>query len=147
MFYSADNMGGIVRALKRFKRESVLYVFLSLCLLITSCVVTPHLSGFAQKQVSSPLSISNYFQDYVSVSVVPRVRDNLRRASHAKDNSYSRTVSTHGARMAAQTYLQFVANLYGNVARLCSLAGISEIGLQRACQLLDIPPPSNTLSF
>lgn len=147
MFYSADNMGGVVRTVNWLKRESALYIFMSLCLLITSYVVTPHLGEFAEKQVSSPLSISYYFQDYTSVSVVLRARDNVRRASHAKDPIYNRTVSTQGTCTASQTYLQFLANLYRNVARLCSLAGIYEIGLHRACELLDIPPPSNTLSF
>lgn len=147
MFYSADNMGGVVRTVNQPKRKPFLYVFLSLCLLITSCVVSPHLGEFAEKHASSPLSMSCYFQDYAPVSVAPRARDNPRRPNHAKDNVYSRTASTHGACSASQTYLQFLANLYRNMARLCGLAGISNVGLHRACELLDIPPPSNTLSF
>jgi hypothetical protein len=145
--YNVDDMSGIRRSENWPKIRALLCASVGLCLLIAFCALSWYPCESAQKHVSSPLSISSYFQDYVSVSVAPRVRDNLRRASHAKDNTYSRTVSTHGLCMAAQTYLRLVANLHRNMAPLCSLAGISEIGLQRACQLLDIPPPSNTLSF
>lgn len=140
-------MGGIVRTVNWLKKGAPLYIFVSLCVLVTFCALSPHPGEFAEKRVSSPLSISYYSQNYALVSVASTVRDNLHRANHARDNIYSGTVSIHGACMASQTYLQFVANLYRNVARLCSFAGISEIGLHRACELLDIPPPSNTLSF
>jgi hypothetical protein len=140
-------VSGIAHSDNRPTRRALLYASLGLCLLTAFCVLSSYPCESAQKLVSSRLSISYYFENDVSVSVALRVRDSLPRTSHAKDNSYGKTVSRQGVGMAAQTYLQFEANLYGNVARLCSLAGISEIGLQRACQLLDIPPPSNIPTF
>ena len=140
-------MSGIIHRENWPKRRALLCASLSLCVLITFCVLVPYAGESAARDVASPLSISCYFQNDVLVSVASTVRNNLQRANGAKDNIESRTASTHGSCMTSQTYFQFVANLYRNVARFCSLAGVSEIGLHRACELLDIPPPSNTLSF
>jgi hypothetical protein len=140
-------MSGTIHTGNRLKREALLYAFIGLCVLITFYALSPRLGEFAEKHVSSPLSISNYCQNDAVVSVAPTVRNNLRRVNYAKDNIYSKTASIHGACITSQTYLQFEVNLYWNIARLCSLAGISMIGLHRACELLDMPPPSNTLSF
>jgi hypothetical protein len=140
-------MSGIIRRADWPKREAVLCAFVSLCVLITFYGLSPHLGEFAEKYVPSPISMSNYCQDYVVVSVASAVRNNLRRASHAEDNICGKILSGYGACIASQTCLQFVVNLYWNIASLCSLAGISEIGLHRACELLDMPPPSSTLSF
>jgi hypothetical protein len=140
-------MKGILHTGNWLKREALLYAFMSLCVLTTFYALSPYLGEFAEKHVSSPPSISPYCQNDAVVSVASTVRNNLRRVNYAKDNIYSKTVPIHGACIASQTYLQFGVNLYWNIARLCSLAGVSEIGLHRAYELLDIPPPSNTLSF
>lgn len=140
-------MNGILHTGNRLKREALLYASVSLCVLITFYALSPRLGEFAEKHVSSPLSISNYWQNCDVVSLATTVRDNLRRVNYAKNDISSRTASIHGACIASQTYLQFEVNLYWNIARLCSLAGISMIGLHRACELLDMPPPSNTFSF
>jgi hypothetical protein len=147
MCYNINSMSGIIRTKNWLRREVLLCAFMSLCVLITFFVLNPQLSEFAEKHAPSPISISNCCQDYVVVSVASIVRINLRRINYVKDNIYSKIVSTYGACRASQTCLQFVVNLYWNIARLCSLAGISEMRLHRACELLDMPPPSNTLSF
>jgi hypothetical protein len=140
-------MSDIVHTGNRLKREALLHVFMSLCVLIILYGLSPHMSQLAEKYASSSLSISLYCQDYALVSVASAVRNNLRSVNHAKDSIQSKTASVHGAGITSQGYLQFVVNLSWNSSPLCGLAGSPEIGRHRGCQLLDIPPPSNTLSF
>jgi hypothetical protein len=140
-------MSGITHRENWPKRRALLYASVSLCVLITLCALGPYPCESTEKHISSLLSISYYYQDYALVSVASTVRDDLQRANYARDNTDSKTISRGGAPVGSRTYSQFMANLYWNNARLCSLAGVSETGLHRACELLDIPPPSNILSF
>jgi hypothetical protein len=140
-------MSGITHRENWPKRRVLLYAFVSLCVLITLCALGAYPCEFTERHISSLLSISYYCQNCGLVSVTSTVRDDLQEVNYARDNTNSETISRGGATVASRTYSQFMANLYWNNARLCSLAGVSETGLHRACELLDIPPPSNILSF
>jgi len=121
-------------------------ILISLCVLITSSfilVLAPN--KFDEKQTSNIVSLYNYYQDYYFVPVVSTARNNLNRIYYDEDNTYRKKVWIHNIPISSWTDITF-AQFYGNINYLSSLAGISRIESRQAYLLLDIPPPSITLS-
>lgn len=125
------------------KVQALLSFLLSLGILI---ILVPEPSR-AATSISLPISLSPLSHNYALLPVPFTVRDNLCRANLNKNEAYGKGASAQDNVAFLWTYSSSISSprpILDGTSRLDSIFGGA---LQQACQLLDIPPPLDTVSL
>lgn len=140
-------MSGFIHVGNWLKAQAPPRFFISLCVLAISFISVPHPGKFPDS-TSAPISSYLDYLNFASVPFASTVNDDLHRVDRAKGRAYRRAVSAKcDVVLLAQRCRHSISNYCGISDCLSSFNGICKTGLQQACQLLDIPPPSDSISF
>ena len=133
----------VSRCLKnRLKRQVLLSVIIGICILI---VLVPEASSVTAS-ISAPVSLSPHRDNQALLPMPFKASENLSRTKRYESNSAGKTVSLRDAVAYFWICRLFSLSHYAIFGYLSNFDTTLRGGLQQACQLLDIPPPSDIVS-
>ncbi len=129
--------------IRHWLRKALPSVLISLCILSLFFVLVPDLHNF-DESISAPISIYPSIRNYAPAFASFTVGNSLYTTKRGEGYTHRRAVLM-GDAVLPPPYGHFIPNgLTRNY--LNSSHTIFKGGFQQACQLLDIPPPSNLVS-
>lgn len=135
-------MCGFTNVKNWLKGQVPLSIFISLCI---SIVFVPELSE-ATLSISAPVSISHISNNCALLPIPFTVGDNLCRAKLNRSETYGKRVSAQDELARFGTYDYFIPSPHSISDCISRFDTTFKRAFQQACQLLDIPPPSSTIS-